>query len=272
MTNDFIEPEFYESVPVEQILPPENEPEFENADIITTSVNTSSSKTIFESVSANRLEDRIARVLAEVEELQLDVNGDMSIGCQINLIQSKIFSLVTMNGNSTNGTTAKSTDNVDRINDGYKHMSRLKDLETRLSNLEKIVGLNNNVTSQHHSNLKSSGGFINALESVDFNLKLLNDPELLANNVMSNLNQEYSTLARLEPISHLIPHILTRLVSLQAIHSKSKDLQNNVEEIFHQNKALLEIAEGLKESHDVLCKSLESTKEITKSNMKLLGK
>lgn len=248
-------------------------------------------KTIFSSSpnSSIPLHLRIQDLMLEIDNIKDEMARDDSLSQQISEMHYKIQSIFDHKRNlKTNNPTSKQHSNHENLHVSREkeaifftdsQMIRLQSLETRLNNIEHIFGppLNSGTLSS----IKSSGGLVSVLERVDTNLNLLTNEAFLNSSIESiknvsiestkkSVELEFSALANLEPVSHIVPHLIKRLESLHSLHSKLENFTSRFEDFTEESKRLGSIAAILTESQKTLEKSIEDNQRIISGNMKAL--
>lgn len=144
-----------------------------------------------------------------------------------------------------------------------------QELERRITNLERMIGLERNGASVERSLLSSSDTLIDSLERMDHHLSLLTQPEVFDRAVLQvkNATKHLESLARLkrkqkestatpyesqiaslftqmnklEPISNMLPSIISRLQALQKIHGEASHFSDTIRLLAEDQTALKRI-------------------------------
>lgn len=194
----------------------------------------------------------------------------------------------------------------------YHQLARISDLEERITQIEAILGINSitddNIlfpsNNQISTLLYAKGNIVTAIDSLDQQLQLLSQPNNFDNilvkvneaikeleqfiNIQKNkLNEEkvdeqaqikekvdslYSKLESTEEYSAIITPLLTRLKTLQALHTEASQFSESIQ-MFSEQQA--SIKNQIKDLHDMmsnLSESLEVNKTIIENNIDSISK
>jgi len=194
----------------------------------------------------------------------------------------------------------------------YHHLARISDLEERITQIEAILGINSitddNIlfpsNNQISTLLYAKGNIVTAIDSLDQQLQLLSQPSNFDNilikvneaikeleqfiNIQKNkLTEEnvdeqaqikekvdslYSKLESTEEYSAIITPLLTRLKTLQALHTEASQFSESIQ-MFSEQQA--SIKNQIKDLHDImknLSESLEVNKTIVENNIDSISK
>jgi len=194
----------------------------------------------------------------------------------------------------------------------YHHLARISDLEERITQIETILGINSitndNIlfpsNNQISTLLYAKGNIVTAIDSLDQQLQLLSQPSnfdsilLKVNEAIKELEQFiniqknklteekieeqaqikekvdslYSKLESTEEYSAIISPLLTRLKTLQALHTEASQFSESVQMFSEQQNS---IKNQIKDLHDMmsnLSESLEVNKTIIENNIDSISK
>ncbi|OUM66323.1 hypothetical protein PIROE2DRAFT_59433 [Piromyces sp. E2] len=194
----------------------------------------------------------------------------------------------------------------------YHQLARISDLEERITQIEAILGINSitddNIlfpsNNQISTLLYAKGNIVTAIDSLDQQLQLLSQPSNFDNilvkvneaikeleqfiNIQKNkLTEEsvdeqaqikekvdslYSKLESTEEYSAIITPLLTRLKTLQALHTEASQFSESIQ-MFSEQQA--SIKNQIKDLHDMmgnLSESLEVNKTIIENNIDSISK
>jgi len=194
----------------------------------------------------------------------------------------------------------------------YHHLARMSDLEERITQIEAILGINNitddNIlfpsNNQISTLLYAKGNIVTAIDSLDQQLQLLSQPSNFDNILMKvneaikeleqfisiqnnkltedNIEEQaqikekvdslYSKLESTEEYSAIITPLLTRLKTLQALHTEASQFSESIQ-MFSEQQA--SIKNQIKDLHDMmsnLSESLEVNKTIIENNIDSISK
>jgi len=194
----------------------------------------------------------------------------------------------------------------------YHQLARISDLEERITQIESILGINNitddNIlfpsNNQISTLLYAKGNIVTAIDSLDQQLQLLSQPSSFDNvlvkvneaikeleqfiNLQNNKLKEervdeqtqikekvdslYSKLESTEEYSAIITPLLTRLKTLQALHTEASQFSESIQMFSEQQTS---IKNQIKDLHDImsnLSESLEVNKSIIENNIDSISK
>jgi len=194
----------------------------------------------------------------------------------------------------------------------YHHLSRMSDLEERITQIEAILGINSitddNIlfpsNNQISTLLYAKGNIVTAIDSLDQQLQLLSQPsnfdsilmkvneaikelEQFINIQKNKLTEEsieeqaqikekvdslYSKLESTEEYSAIITPLLTRLKTLQALHTEASQFSESIQMFSEQQASIKNQIKDLQEMMNNLSESLEVNKTIIENNIDSISK
>ncbi|ORX57764.1 hypothetical protein BCR36DRAFT_580336 [Piromyces finnis] len=189
----------------------------------------------------------------------------------------------------------------------YHQLARISDLEERITQIEAILGINNitddNIlfpsNNQISTLLYAKGNIVTAVDSLDQQLQLLSQPSNFDNilvkvneaikeleqfiNIQKNkLIEErvdeqaqikekvdilYSKLESTEEYSAIITPLLTRLKTLQALHTEASQFSDSIQMFSEQQASIKNQIKDLNDMMSNLSESLEVNKTIIENNI-----
>jgi len=194
----------------------------------------------------------------------------------------------------------------------YHQLARISDLEERITQIEAILGINSitddNIlfpsNNQISTLLYAKGNIVTAIDSLDQQLQLLSQPSNFDNilvkvneaikeleqfiNIQKNkLTEErvdeqaqikekvdslYSKLESTEEYSAIITPLLTRLKTLQALHTEASQFSESIQMFSEQQASIKNQIKDLHEMMGNLSESLEVNKNIIENNIDSISK
>jgi len=194
----------------------------------------------------------------------------------------------------------------------YHQLARISDLEERITQIENILGINSitddNIlfpsNNQISTLLYAKGNIVTAIDSLDQQLQLLSQPrnfdnilvkvneaikelEQFINIQKSQLTEErideqiqikekvdslYSKLESTEEYSAIITPLLTRLKTLQALHTEASQFSESIQMFSEQQTSIKNQIKDLHEMISNLSESLEVNKSIIENNIDSISK
>ncbi|KAG4094260.1 hypothetical protein H8356DRAFT_517207 [Neocallimastix lanati (nom. inval.)] len=194
----------------------------------------------------------------------------------------------------------------------YHQLARISDLEERITQIEAILGINSitddNIlfpsNNQISTLLYAKGNIVTAIDSLDQQLQLLSQPSNFDNilikvneaikeleqfiNIQKNKLAEeeideqaqikekvdalYSKLESTEEYSAIITPLLTRLKTLQALHTEASQFSESIQMFSEQQNAIKNQIKDLQEMMSNLSESLEVNKTIIENNIDSISK
>jgi len=194
----------------------------------------------------------------------------------------------------------------------YHQLARMSDLEERITQIEAILGINSitndNIlfpsNNQISTLLYAKGNIVTAIDSLDQQLQLLSQPSNFDNilvkvneaikeleqfiNIQKNkLTEErvdeqaqikekvdslYSKLESTEEYSAIITPLLTRLKTLQALHTEASQFSESIQMFSEQQASIKNQIKDLHEMMSNLSESLEVNKNIIENNIDSISK
>jgi len=194
----------------------------------------------------------------------------------------------------------------------YHQLARISDLEERITQIENILGINSitddNIlfpsNNQISTLLYAKGNIVTAIDSLDQQLQLLSQPRNFDNilvkvneaikeleqfiNIQKNqLTEEkideqvqikekvdslYSKLESTEEYSAIITPLLTRLKTLQALHTEASQFSESIQMFSEQQTSIKNQIKDLHEMISNLSESLEVNKNIIENNIDSISK
>jgi Dynamitin len=275
---DIDSPETFETVATPVKPEPVIESEPTNPEINTDPL-TRTSTAVFETKS-DTISDRIARILAEVDDLE--AQGNSEYADQVHLIHAKIFSLMSSKTKSSDANhkrvNTKEMDRIDgQMNTSSRQLYRMQTLESRLAQIEKVIGLNMDPPGKH--SLLTPTGLLGSLERIEYTMSLLAQDTLLDDTLsklqslrIDGIDRNYESLANLTPVAHLVPHILARLVTLKEIHADAMTAVARIKDVERESEGVAAIAATLRQSQTELMKSMAITQQRVTESMHLFKK
>ncbi|ORX75052.1 hypothetical protein BCR32DRAFT_98918 [Anaeromyces robustus] len=242
------------------------------------------------------------------QEIQTEPNENMTTTTINN--NEKDLSTIPQSMTTSDGITYKLYYSPQSIQ--YHHLARMSDLEERITQIEAILGINSitddNIlfpsNNQMSTLLYAKGNIVTAIDSLDQQLQLLSQPSNFDNilvkvneaikeleqfiNIQKNkLTEEsideqaqikekvdslYTKLESTEEYSAIITPLLTRLKTLQALHTEASQFSESIQMFSEQQGS---IKNQIKDLHDMmsnLSESLEVNKTIIENNIDSISK